>query len=241
MSEITGEGELGMWFRVTKRKLAIFFLAILIIFLCTVVYHWWFNHSAVVPEELIGVAIENTARAQSYRYEIVARSQVDGQFRTLSEITGEKAKNGDFHIKGVMVNSPVDIYQIGDITYHKDLFTNKWIVTEGSNLAKMQVLMTEINPLAHFNFRQVVGVKYLGQEKVRDERCYVLECQPHLENQYLELFWTEFIYQLWIDRKDQLIRKACIKARHKSNANAALSIDVQLYDFNQNLEIKPPR
>lgn len=68
----------------------------------------------------------------------------------------------------------------------------------------------------------------------------MVSCQPSVESQLLESLWQDFDYQIWIDYKQQVIRKATLKAVNKQNPTTRLSIAVEFYDIDQPIKIKPP-
>ncbi|MDD2211655.1 MAG: hypothetical protein PHV56_01550, partial [Clostridia bacterium] len=72
------------------------------------------------------------------------------------------------------------------------------------------------------------------------KKCRVYELMTKGENKYLELFWQDFNYILWVDKKEGLIRQAQISAEHRDNSQHNLKIVLWLSDFNVPIELKPP-
>lgn len=204
------------------------------------VYSWWFMPTSLTPAaELTEKAIKQTVDTPSYRYTLVATLEVDGKTQTWSDIAGEKS-NQDVHIAGKMINTPVEMYQIGQTSYNKDPFTNKWYNVEGYNLNEQSIMMMEINPLSNLSFKSVVEAGYAGREKVRSRDCWVVNVKPDLENQLLEVLWQDFSSQLWVDRREEVIRKAILEAKSKNSTTTSLKITMEFYDFNEPIVLTPP-
>lgn len=192
------------------------------------------------PEKVIEQALLVTADAVSFRYRFFSTLSVGGKEQPWSDITGEKAGGHDVHIKGVMVNTPVEMYQIGEVSYHCDPFTQHWYRVEGYDLTQQRVLMAEVDPLSNLNFKQIREARYEGREKINGRDCWVLYCRPEVENQLLETLWKDFECRLWIDRRERLVRKAVLTAQNKNASQTRITINLELYDFNTSIKLVPP-
>jgi len=191
------------------------------------------------PKIELNEASKNMAAINSYRYRLKSSFTVNDRREVISEVTGEKNKKNT-HIKGEMVNTPVDIYYIDRTIYNYDSFSKKWLVIESDTTNSEELLISELNPLSNFRFRQVNTVDKLGFEKVDDTECLVVACQPSVDSQLLETMWEDFKYKLWIDYKKGLIKKASLTATNKNNPDTKLRLEVQFFDFNKDIEIEPP-
>lgn len=194
------------------------------------------------PQEAIKQSLLNTMHAQSYRFQVSAISIKEGKEKPLSDLKGEKTSQG-IYLQGFLplLNAEVEIYHLGDTLYRKDPFTKGWVVVPTEGRVGIEQLIAELNPLGVFNFPENnLEVRYAGTEKVQGKRCRVYEIMTRGENEYLQLFWRDFNYILWIDRKDGLIRKAQISAEHRDDSKYSLRLTVLIYDFNKQIELKPP-
>lgn len=192
----------------------------------------------VDPQQLLNTSLTNTLDSKSYRFEISC--QLGKKNETISKIKGERVGNDQVHIKGTLINSPVEFIQYKDSTFMKDPFSGKWLTLKGNQLAKAESFIFEFNPLANFNFKDVPELKYLGSEKIDGKEYEVLELMPNVEMPFLENQFNTFKYKLWIDPSNQRICRATITASHTGNERAYMEINLKLYDFNREIKIKPP-
>lgn len=200
----------------------------------------YYRQTRIEPTQLVEESRTNSLSMQTYRYFAEARLQLEGRERILSRVEGEKAGE-NYHIKGVMLEQPVEVYVIDRITYLQDTITQKWMVTPGNDFFPQDMLMTELNPMSSFSFTNVGSVEYVGREKVRDRKNYVLTLQGDNENEFLKLYWKDFNYRLWIDQKTHRLTKAVVNAVHRSNAKDTLQLSVEFYDYDQRIKLKPPK
>lgn len=188
---------------------------------------------------LIRETVGKALQARGYRYRIAAEFNIGGRKQTWSQVQGEKSAAG-FHIKGKILGTPVEIYQIGKRTFTWDPVSKKWVILEGNDLTQQQVFMAEINPLSNFQFKTIGNPRLLGVEKVGKRKCWIVEFHPEIENKYLEMWWKNFTYRFWVDRKNHFLLKAKATAENKNSPGAFLSLIVEFQDFNKKIEIKPP-
>jgi len=199
----------------------------------------YYEKSKLEPGQEMGKAISNMLSCPSFRYSLYSGFTVDGREEVISRVTGEKEK-GNTHIKGEMVNTPVDIYYIDRTIYNYDSFSQRWLVIESGTSNSEELLIAELNPLSNFRFKTVNQVEKLGFEKVNGVECLKVNCRPSIESQLLESLWKDFAYRLWIDyRKDRLI-KAELSAVNQRNDKSHLKIRVEFSDFNETMNIKAP-
>ncbi len=203
-------------------------------------YLYYIKEVRVIPEELVASSLENTLAVGNYRYQVSASLELDGtDKRALSDINGEKQKN-NFHIKGTMLGQQVEVYQVDDITYSLNPKTQQWMVTPGSELFQPELFMTEINPMSNFRFTQVNNIQYQGVEKNNHQKLHIITCNPVVNNGFLEKYWQDFSYRLWIDRHSERVVKAQISAVSLRDPKDTMRIEVDLKDFNKKFTIKPP-
>jgi len=193
----------------------------------------------LVPAEELQAACDNMAGLTQYRYDLKSGFTVEQREEVISQVQGEKAA-GNTHIKGEMVNTPVDIYYIDRTIYNYDSFASKWLVIDSDTNNCEELLISELNPLSNFRLKSLGEVQKIGFEKVDGTDCLVVSCQPTVESQLLESMWKEYDYQFWLDYRNNLIKKATLKAKNQQNENTTLHLQVQFYDFDEKIEIKPP-
>lgn len=217
-------------------------IAILSLLLCVsfLGFRFYQENTKVIPEELLAQALTNTLEAKSYRYQTKSTFVLNGEEKIFSDLVGEKSDETAFHVKGTMLKTPIDLYQIKDTTYRLDSLTNKWIIMENNSLLKESLLMTELNPLSNFYFKDIISASYLGKEKINRRNTYKLECIPVIENRWLDSYFKDLKYTLWVDKKDKLLKKAMVTANSKENKSGTITIEVELYDYHETIEIKPP-
>jgi hypothetical protein len=194
------------------------------------------------PAEAVKQSLLNTWHAQSYRFRVTASRSLAGQEMLLSDLQGEKSSQG-IYLQGSLplIKADVEIYHLGDNIYRRDPFTKGWVVVPAGGRVGIEQLIAELNPLSVFNFvEDNFTAKYVGTERVVGKKCRVYELMTKGENKYLELFWQDFNYILWVDKKEGLIRQAQISAEHRDNSQHNLKIVLWLSDFNVPIELKPP-
>lgn len=193
------------------------------------------------PNEAVLQGLTKTLNAQSYRYQAVAKRSLQGKESIISNLSGEKNQQG-VHIKGELpiINAEVEIYKIGDKMYRKDPTTKGWLTVPERGKVSMEELISEINPLGAFFFNEAMEVKYTGKKRVDRRICRVYEIMSRGQNKFMELYWEDFNYRLYIDKEIGVIRKVEIVAEHRDNPQHELSVIIYMKDFNIPLTIEPP-
>ncbi|TDA66948.1 MAG: hypothetical protein D9V47_11550 [Clostridia bacterium] len=204
-------------------------------------YGYYQENVKLVPEELLDEALKNTLAASSYRYDISVRLTVDGREEKLSQVTGERDAQGNFHVQGEMTGQPTEAYQIEDTTYLKDPVTSKWMVIPGNNLFQQELFMAEINPVAMLNISQPRDLEYLGKQEGQGGQVYVLKLRPQVvENRFLNIYAQDFTYSLHISRNNRHVSRAEVEATSKANTNTRIFFTVDFFDYNARIAIEPP-
>ncbi|MDA8442639.1 MAG: hypothetical protein M0Z55_09740 [Peptococcaceae bacterium] len=218
-------------------KKVVFAVIILGLIVAGVVAYQEFNQ--VEPQVKLEHALKKTAASKTYRYSITQQLTIDGSSKAWTKVDGEKGAPNT-HIKGSMYGSEVDIYQIGDTIYQRDQFAKKWIIVKGAPPAAQEVFMTELNPLANFNFKELGEVKYLGQEKLDGQKTQKFQLNPSVQNQLMETLWTDFNYTMYVSLKNGYLLKGVLQAKSKVKSNSSLTLTVNFKDFGQSIEITAP-
>ena len=199
----------------------------------------YYERARLEPGLELQEALNNMAGSDSYRFSLHSGFTVNDRKEVISEVVGEKQKRNT-HIKGEMVNTPVDIYYLDQTIYNYDSFSKKWLVIDSGTTNSEELLISELNPLSNFRFKSVNQVEKLKFEKIDGVECLLIKCSPSVENQVLDNLWKDFEYLIWIDYQDSNIRKAILSATNKRNDNTHLEIEVGFSDFGKNIEIKAP-
>jgi len=184
-------------------------------------------------------ALNNMEKLSEFRYILKSGFTVEDREEVISEVEGEKS-DGKTHIKGEMVNTPVDIYYIDRTIYNYDSFSEKWLIIESDTSNSEELLISELNPMSNFRIKSPGTVEKVGFEKVDGTECLLVSCKTGIENELLETFWQEFEYQFWIDYKNSYIKKAFLQAKNKDSFETVLNINATFYDWNKNIKISPP-
>jgi hypothetical protein len=207
------------------------------------IFYWVFNTyqaSKINSQELLTEALDRTAAAKSFRYSLESALIVEGRREEISKIQGEKSPEGNIHIKGEMVKTPVDIYHFDQAIYNWDSFSERWLVIKDNQTDSTKVLISELDPLSNFNFKNIGEIKETGWENVDGRKCLIVNCKPSVENELMEILWRAFDYNIYIDVKEKLVRKATLAATSKNNDKTFLNMTVSFRDFNENISIEKP-
>lgn len=201
--------------------------------------HDYYIKSKLDPQVELNRAFKNMEEVTSYRYSLLSTFTVDERKEVISEVTGEK-HDENTHIKGEMVNTPVDIYYIDRTIYNYDSFAKKWLVIPSSTNNSEELLISELNPLSNFQFKQIKTLEKLGFEDTDGTECLLVSCRPSIESELLETMWKDFEYRLWIDFREGLISKAELNATNKKMTGTRLNVTVKFADLNEKIKIVAP-
>lgn len=199
----------------------------------------YYEKAQLEPGMELQTALNNMLGSDSFRYRLHSGFTVNDRKEVISEVEGE-TQNGNTHIKGEMVNTPVDIYYIDRTIYNYDSLSKKWLVIESGTTNSEEILISELNPLSNFRFNNLNQVEKVRFEIVDGAECLVVKCRPSVESQLLENLWKDFEYQIWIDYHNDNIRKAALTATNKRNEKTNLEIQVEFSDFGKKIEITAP-
>ncbi len=199
----------------------------------------YYIRSRLDPGVELQKAMDNMARQSSYRFSLHSGFTVDERREVISSVEGEK-EMGNTHIKGEMVNTPVDLYYLDQTIYNYDSFSKKWLVIDSGTTSSEDLLMSELNPLSNFRFQTIDLVEKVQFEEIDGADCLLVKCHPTVESQLMESLWKDFEYLVWIDYKHTTIPKAHLTAANKSSPNTTLEITVGFSDFGKKMEIKAP-
>lgn len=168
------------------------------------------------PEQIVGEAMMYAVEAPMYSYSSEAVRIANGEEQRISCLNGQK--NGEnVHLSGSVdvIDSQVDVYQIGDTFYRQDLVTGNWMVMTGQNMEATEHLLQEINPLGCLIVNANAEVTELGKETINNVRCRKFQVRSSGERTFLTSVWNEFYYTLWIDKQHRLQQLEVIAGDHE--------------------------
>jgi hypothetical protein len=189
------------------------------------------------PTELLTHGLEKLNQATSFRYSMTQHLWVEGKDRILNQISGEK-EGVNTRISGELVGTDIEMVLVGDGFYMQDPFTKRWI-RYPSVPASQEVFLAELNPKASLQFKEFGEVVLRGQEKLNDQKTWVLEFKPSVQNQIMEDGWTDFSYVVFIGKKDKLIHRVIIEAKSRAD-NRPMSITMDFKDIGKKMNITAP-
>ena len=187
------------------------------------------------PEQIVGEALMYAVEAPAYSYSSEAVRIIDGEEKVISRLTGQK--NGEnIHLAGTVdvVDSAVDVYQIGDAFYRQDMVSGSWMEMTGQNAEATAYLMQEIDPLGCMVYQAAAEVTELDKEKVNGVKCRKFQVRASGESTFLTSAWKEFYYTVWID-KERRLQQAEVIADDHENSGEQLKLTVQ-FDWNTPVE-----
>lgn len=199
----------------------------------------YYIKSHLEPQVEVDKTLVNMTTVKSYKYSLNSTFTMEQRREVISRVVGEKDKENT-HIKGEMVHTPVDIYYVDHTIYNLDSFSHKWLVIPSNTKNSEELLISELNPLSNFRFKNINNIKKLGFEEVDGCECLLVSCHPSIESQLLETLWKDFEYRLWIDYKRSLLKKAILTAVNKQNTKTRLTIEVSFKDISKKVAINPP-
>jgi hypothetical protein len=189
------------------------------------------------PTNLVKHSLEQLNAAASFRYSLTQHQWVEGKDRVLTQILGEK-DGENTRILGQLAGSEVEMIKIVDSTYSKDPFSKKWIKFANAPAAQ-EVFLAELNPLSSLQMKELGVVILSDQGKVNGEKVWVCNLSPSVQNQMMEVFWTDFQYTLYIRKSDQMLVKATIEAKNKVKSDP-MTMTLEFKDIGKKLNIQAP-
>ncbi|CCO09195.1 hypothetical protein [Desulforamulus hydrothermalis] len=198
-----------------------------------------FSGTAQADQEKIFItALDNTLASRSFRFAV--ETKLLGEHEFYSKLEGERVLPDKVHIKGTVLQTPVEFTQVQDNTYMKDPFSGKWLMLKDIKMSQTELFFAELNPLAYFNFKDIPQLVLQGEEKAAGYKCLVFELKPNLENIFLEDQFNDYTYQVWVDKQDLVIRQALIRANRADTGSRGLEMSIKLWDYNRQLQVEVP-
>ena len=187
------------------------------------------------PEERVAEALHYAVNATEYTYVSEAVRIHDGVEQVITHLKGEKSGD-NVHLYGMaeVLNTEINIYQIGDTFYRQDVVSGQWQQMIGQNLEATQYLIQEIHPLGCLNMQDTFQVVAQGKEKANGVSCKKYQVQSNGESTFLTSVWKEFYYTVWIDKKHRLQQVELIADDHEDSLEQ-LHLTIQ-FDWDTNVE-----
>lgn len=228
----------------SKRNFIILLTVISIIFLFVLANITLRAHATgnTPPREMLETGLARTIGSDSFRYRAETKINTEGKENTdfISSIEGERAAPDQIKISGVIMNTPIDLIQIGESSYFKDQPSGRWISLDGNKISDMEVFYAELNPLAYFNFQDIPELKYKGTAKTNGARALLMELRPLPADLLLNNRLTDLSYKIWLDPKDYRIQQALIQAKDKNSPQSSIEINLSFWDYDKNISITAP-
>jgi hypothetical protein len=194
----------------------------------------------VEPAALITETIAKAQQARSYRYQLQSEWINGTGRRPISQVAGERA-DGSYHFKGTIMGTPLELYQIGSRSYTLDPVNKQWYILDGTDMRRQQIYYAEIDPLSNFQFKSIASPRVVGTDRVNGRKCWVVEFQPEIDSQYLELWWRNYTCRLWVEKAGHTLAMGMVAAESKNSPGAFLNMTVTFQDFNRKIVINPPQ
>ncbi|SHK29628.1 hypothetical protein [Desulforamulus aeronauticus] len=227
------------WIFLNRRRLGpIAAVAGLILLMIVISKFWFFGTTRVDEAKTLEEALDKTFASQSFRF--VVESKLVGENEFYSKVEGERVLPDKVHIKGTVLKTPVEFTQIDNNTYMKDPFSGKWLTLKDMKMSQTELFVSELNPLANFNFKDIPEQSLVGEERLDGTKCLVYELKPNVENVFLEDQFDDFYYKVWVDKNELTIRQATIRANKVGSDPGGLEILIKLWDYNGVLKIDVP-
>lgn len=170
------------------------------------------------PEQRVREAMRYATEAPAYCYSSEAVRVSDGKEQVITRLYGEKhGENVHLYGSAEQIQTEIDVYQIGDTFYRKDVVNGQWMVMTGQNIEATEYLMQEINPLGCLVVDGGEQVIAQGKEKLDGVTCKKYQVQSSGERTFLTSVWREFYYTVWIDKKHRPVQVELIADDHENN------------------------
>ena len=224
-----------------KMRLAVLLVVLFAVCVCSVsigMDYWREWHTP--PQQRVEEALMYALEAPMYCYTSEAVRIHESDMQVITRLAGEK-HGENVHLYGTadVLDTEIDVYQIGDCFYRKDIVNDCWMQMTGQNLEATVYLMQEIDPLRCLVLKETMQVTALGKEKVNGMRCYKYQVQSSGTNTFLTSAWNEYYYTVWLDKKHCLQKVEVIADNHESSTEQ-LRLTVQ-FDWKAEVpEIKAP-
>ena len=221
-----------------KRFILLFALLLIIIALTGIIVQ---SLQSVDVQVLTENAIQNNLQSDTYRFKTQSILHIGSEERCFTDLSGEKAGARDRHIQGVLVGTEIDMYYIDGVMYRKDSINGEWVALSVGELENAVNIMNEIEPAINFALQDIGVVTDCGREKFNGENCYVVSFMPQLSDEWVQTYFGNIEYKLWIaGKKEPRILKAVISGDSLENPQAGLTMYLEYSDYGADIVLEAP-
>lgn len=169
--------------------------------------------SAEDPQAALNTAIAHLEDAPALSYQMVSHLTVEGTSKEYGNIHGELLQNGNTHLEGEILGSPLHLYRLGDSTYRLDPVTEQWQKTIERTEEEENALFYETNPLKQLEISDYGEIEELAAEE-RNSRCF--RFSPSLSENALTQYFTDLVYTVYCS--DDLLTKVVVNGKLTNNS-----------------------
>ncbi len=221
--------------RIISLAIAIITLVVIVTVLATI-----FSEPAKKPNQLAVEGINNTLTATSYYYTSQSTLHIGSESQVYSNIEGYYAGNAH-HAWGTILNSKVDVYQIENTLYIQDSLTGSWQKIENNDFETTASLFAEINPTSNLQITEIGECTYDKKEKINGTNCQIIYCKPTLANEWIEEYFKDIKYTLWVSCNNPRIMQAKITGTTSyGNTSGTLEIIINFDEYGKDFKITAP-
>ena len=101
--------------------------------------------------ERLSIAVDLLKNCKNIGYSSTVVLKLPESETVIANLSGEIC-SGNYHTKGELLGSPLDMYQLGNTTYRLDNPSGEWLITDENEQIFDTALFNEINPLTAFEF-----------------------------------------------------------------------------------------
>ncbi|ABZ82685.1 hypothetical protein HM1_0060 [Heliomicrobium modesticaldum Ice1] len=192
------------------------------------------------PVTVVKRAVAGTLQSPSFSFESTFLIRVDGREEVISRFSGDRAEGEKFHLKGTLLQSPAEIYTVGNLFYLWDPVKKSWYTIEKNRFGPQDLLLSEISPLTALDIKTIEGVTVAGIDSVDEDKCLLMECRTEVSNRLLATLWKDFYYRIWVDPKKNLIRKVVVEATSRNAPRDRLILTLRFWDYSGKQTITLP-
>lgn len=214
-----------------NRKKWLILAGIMIIAVLTAALWWWYNRP-LSPEQALQNLPRQMSQLRSYEFQNRAWLEVEGKKQTLSDLKGIKVGQ-DVHIKGQLLKTPLDYYQVKDKIYLKDPY-GRWKEMPPPRAGSQDLIEVLLVSWGLFNWQQ--GLQATDQVKVTEldgVKCYQITTSPVISNPYLNQAFGQFQGIVWLDQKEGKLYRVGLSGTHKKNPGVKIYINLDFRRHNQ--------
>lgn len=192
------------------------------------------------PADLCSCAIENLLSLDSLSFHTDTELIINEENVKLGKIDGEICGK-DLHIRGNVLGSDLNIYQIGGTCYRQDTISEQWLTTEDTELLTNESLLSDANPRAFFKLAGLGDVTEGEIETIDEEKCRKLTFTPKTADGYWEKYFDEISCTIWVTQDNNQIRQAQICAvATAAGHTSTLCLTTEFWNWNETAAIEPP-